>query len=49
MLGISRARVYQLVTRRDFPKPIVELAMGNVWRRSDVLKWAADRGRTVNE
>lgn len=49
MLGVGRQRVYQLVSRRDFPAPVAELAMGNVWQRADVLKWAAGKGRTVQK
>lgn len=45
MLRVSRQRVYQLVTRADFPAPVVTLAMGNVWSREDVEKWAKQRGR----
>lgn len=43
MLGVSRQRVHQLTSRLDFPKPVVTLAMGNVWRREDVEKWAKQR------
>jgi predicted DNA-binding transcriptional regulator AlpA len=47
LLGVSRQRVQQLVTRSDFPAPAVELAMGKVWRREDIERWAADRGRRL--
>ncbi|MFI5493578.1 helix-turn-helix transcriptional regulator [Actinoplanes sp. NPDC051859] len=44
MLGeISRQRVYQLTSRRDFPAPIAELAMSNVWLAADVETWIAER------
>ncbi|MEU7909177.1 DNA-binding protein [Actinoplanes sp. NPDC049118] len=41
--GISRQRVYQLTSRRDFPAPVAELAMGNVWLAEDVEAWIAAR------
>lgn len=47
LLGVSRQRVQQLVSRADFPAPAVELAMGKVWRREDVERWATERGRRI--
>ncbi len=38
-LGVSRQRVQQLVTGTDFPEPYDELAMGKVWRKTDVEAW----------
>jgi prophage regulatory protein len=38
-LGVSRQRAYILMNRRDFPAPWRELAMGKVWRSSDVEAW----------
>jgi predicted DNA-binding transcriptional regulator AlpA len=49
MLGVSRQRVQQLVKHRDFPRPMDRLAMGAVWRRRDVEKWARATGRMSNE
>lgn len=49
MLGVSRQRVQQLVVTPAFPAPVQELAMGKVWLRSDVERWAAKTGRTVVE
>lgn len=44
MLGdISRQRVYQLTSWRDFPTPVAQLAMGNVWIAADVEEWIAKR------
>ena len=37
--GISKQRVYQITSRRDFPKPVAQLAQGNIWRATDVEKW----------
>lgn len=41
--GISRQRVYQITSKRDFPAPVAELAMGNVWLAEDVEAWIAAR------
>jgi prophage regulatory protein len=38
-LGVSRQRAYILIGRKDFPDPWVELAMGKVWRSTDVEDW----------
>ena len=48
LLGVSRQRVSQLVTRDDFPAPRAVLIMGSIWSLDDVLAWAKDSGRTVN-
>lgn len=45
--GLSRQRVQQIINRRDFPKPNVELAMGKVWKRSAVEAWARENGREL--
>jgi predicted DNA-binding transcriptional regulator AlpA len=47
MLGVSRQRVQQLISRKDFPAPVVVLDMGKVWKRAEVSEWARDHGRTV--
>ena len=46
MLGVSRARVSQLVAKPGFPAP-TELRMGKVWQLSDVEAWAKERGRRL--
>jgi prophage regulatory protein len=38
-LGVSRQRVYQITSHRNFPDPYDTLAMGNVWRIDDVEAW----------
>ena len=50
MFGVSRQRVYQLTTRRDFPEPAI-VSKGNrrLWRSADVVKWAEEKGRDVHE
>ena len=47
--GISRQRVYQLTSRRDFPAPMVRLKAGAVWRTADVVKWAESKGREIHD
>lgn len=49
MLGVSRQRVQQLIAARDFPAPLAHLAMGKVWRGSDVEAWARARGRALRD
>lgn len=43
LLGVSRQRVSQLTKRRDFPKPVAVLAMGQIWDADEVRVWAARR------
>lgn len=38
-LGVSRQRAYIVINRKDFPDPWVELAMGKVWKSTDVEAW----------
>lgn len=49
MLGgkLSRQRLYQVTSHRDFPEPVAKLAMGNVWRTQDVRAWAKATGRDL--
>jgi prophage regulatory protein len=49
MLGVSRQRVTQLTGLPTFPAPVVVLAMGKVWRTSEVIAWAEARGREIKE
>ena len=42
-LGISRQRVLVIARQPGFPKPLVVLKMGNVWRGKDIRTWAAAR------
>jgi len=37
--GITRTRVYQITQRRNFPAPVAQLQMGNVWLAEDVEDW----------
>jgi predicted DNA-binding transcriptional regulator AlpA len=40
LLGVSRQRANQIAATKTFPKPLARLAMGPVWRLSDVKTWA---------
>ncbi|GAA4439686.1 helix-turn-helix transcriptional regulator [Phytohabitans houttuyneae] len=42
LLGVSRQRVQQLVSRPDFPPPATTLAMGKIWLASDVRAWVRE-------
>jgi len=48
MLGVSRQRVQQLIARPDFPKHVVRLKMGKVWKRVAVVAWATAHGREID-
>lgn len=48
-LSVSRQRAYILMGRRDFPEPWRELAMGKVWRSTDVEAWIADKRPHLND
>ena len=41
-LGVSRQRVQQLVSRPDFPAPVVVLGMGKVWESEAVEQWISE-------
>jgi hypothetical protein len=41
LAGVSRTRAGQLAGHPDFPEPVQRLAMGPVWRESDVTKFLA--------
>ena len=41
LAGVSRTRAGQLSNHPDFPEPVDRLAMGPVWRESDVVKFLA--------
>lgn len=42
-LGVTAARVHQIAdsVKREFPRPIATLRMGQVWLRDDVEAWIA--------
>nr|WP_306421561.1 DNA-binding protein [Actinoplanes campanulatus] len=39
--NVSRQRAYQLTSRDGFPKPVADLAQGQVWLAADVDAWLA--------
>lgn len=41
-LGVSRQRAYILIGRKEFPDPWRVLAIGKVWRSTDVERWIAE-------
>jgi len=45
LLGVSRQRVDQLTRIEGFPAPAAELAIGRVWKRTDIERWARKAGR----
>lgn len=45
MLGVSRRQVHRLAAQSDFPDPADVLAVGRVWRRRDIERWAVKRRR----
>jgi prophage regulatory protein len=49
MFGVGRQRVYQLMSRPDFPAPVARLKAGAVWRKADVVEWARARGREIQD
>ena len=48
LLGVKRARVYQISSADDFPQPAAVLAMGSIWRLDDIKEWARRKGRILN-
>lgn len=49
MLGVSQQRVHQLMQREDFPDPLAELAIGQVWDRKVIEAWARSTGRALGD
>jgi prophage regulatory protein len=49
MFDITRQRVDKLSRRADFPEPVASLAIGRVWDRSDIVRWAQEDGRSLSE
>ena len=45
LLGVSRQRAQQLYKEGVLPDPVDVLAMGPVWLREDVERWARETGR----
>jgi predicted DNA-binding transcriptional regulator AlpA len=47
MHGVSRQRVYQLTSRRDFPRPVATLRQGKIWLAEEVEAWINNRRLTT--
>ncbi len=39
LLKVTRQRVHQLSRDNQFPRPVAELAAGQIWRREDIEQW----------
>ena len=48
LLGVSRQRIGQLTVKSWFPAPATRLAMGAVWKLSDIEQMASQTGRTLD-
>lgn len=48
-LRVSRQRAYIIIGRKDFPDVWRELAMGKVWRSTDVEAWISEHRPELNE
>lgn len=46
-VALSRATVYRLAMRGEFPAPI-KVGRASVWRASDVSAWVASIGRAAS-
>jgi prophage regulatory protein len=40
-LGVSKSRVYQIVTSKGFPEPVAEVSGVTIWLTRDVERWIA--------
>jgi len=48
LLGVSRARVTQLMAKSWFPEPVARLKLGGIWELADIERMASQTGRTLN-
>jgi hypothetical protein len=46
---LSRQRVDKLSRSPGFPKAAADLAIGRVWRKADIVKWAKETGRELTD
>src|SRR2546430_17365174 len=51
LLGTSRQAVANWRQKRQggFPEPIAKLKSGPIWRRTDIVDWAAANGKAIIE
>lgn len=47
MLGVSRSRAAQIVTRKGFPDPVGRLGNAYIWLAEDIEAWAKAGGREI--
>jgi prophage regulatory protein len=47
--GVSRARAYQITSRKGFPDPVAELRSGRVWDAEKVKAWITANRHAVDE
>jgi len=47
LTGLSRATVYRLLERREFPAPFRISERAVAWRASEVQEWIESRRRTT--
>jgi hypothetical protein len=47
LLGLTPARISQLVRAQQMPQPRQRLSMGPVWMLEEVFDWALNEGREV--
>lgn len=40
-LGVSKSRVYQIVTSKGFPEPVAHVSGVTIWMAKDVESWIA--------
>jgi predicted DNA-binding transcriptional regulator AlpA len=43
LIGVTAPAVRQYRARGILPEPLVTLAIGPIWRRSDIVAWQASR------
>jgi hypothetical protein len=47
LLGLTPARISQLVRADQMPQPRQRLSMGPVWMLEEIFEWALNEGREI--
>jgi hypothetical protein len=47
LLGLTPARISQLVRAEQMPQPRQRLSMGPVWMLEEIFEWARNEGREI--
>jgi predicted DNA-binding transcriptional regulator AlpA len=47
LLGLTPARISQLVRAEQMPQPRQRLSMGPVWMLEEIFEWALNEGREI--